>query len=107
MQGNGPALFGRDWLSKIHLDWHSITFHTVLSPGLERVLQKYEVVFHEELGTIGTLPVHWSVKENCQPKFVPARLVPFAIKDAIARDIEHLQTLESLRKWNSVTGPCP
>ena len=58
--GNGPALFGQDWLSKIRLDWHSITFHTVLSPELERVLQKYEVVFHEELKTIGTPPVHLS-----------------------------------------------
>lgn len=65
VRGNGPALFGRDW--KICLDWHSITFHTVLTSELERVLQKHEVVFCEELGTIGTPPVHLSVKENCQP----------------------------------------
>ena len=60
MRGNGPGLFSQNWLSKIRLDWHSNTFHTVLSPELERVLQKYEVVFHEELKTIGTPPVHLS-----------------------------------------------
>ena len=37
-------------------------------------------------------------KENCQPKFVLARSVPFAIKDAIARDIEHLQSLGIIKK---------
>lgn len=84
VQVNGPALFGRDWLLKIRLDWHLIMFHTVLSPELGRVLQKYEVMFHEELRTIGTQPVHLSIKENCKPKFVPARSVPFVIKDAIA-----------------------
>ena len=110
--GNGPALFGQDWLSKIRLDWHSITFHTVLSPELERVLQKYEVVFREELGTIGTLPVHLSVKENCQPKFVLTRSVPFAIKDAIARDIERLQSLGIIEKvkfsrWAKPIVPVP
>ena len=112
VQGNGLALFGRDWLSKIHLDWHSITFHTVLSPELGRVLQKYEVMFHEELGTIGTPPVHLSIKENCKPKFVPARSVPFAIKDATARDIERLQSLGIIEKvefsrWVTPIVPIP
>ena len=106
VRGNEPALFGRDWLSKIHLDWHSIMFHTLLSPELERLLQKYEVVFGEELATIGTPPVHLS-KENCKPKFVPAHSVPFAIKDAIAQDIERLQFLGIIEKGNSVVGPCP
>ena len=82
VRGNVTALFSQDWLPKIRLDWHSITFHTVLSS--ERVLQKYKVVFREKLGTIGTPPVHLSVKENCQPKFVPACSVPFAIKVATA-----------------------
>ena len=84
----------------------------MLSPELERVLQKYEVVLHEELGTIGTPPVNLLVKENCQPKFVPVRPVPFAIKDAIARDIERLQSLGIIEKvefsrWATPIVPVP
>ena len=30
VRGNGPALFGREWLSKICLSWQSIAFHTVV-----------------------------------------------------------------------------
>ena len=52
VRGNGPALFGRDWLSKICLDWHSITFHTVLSSELERVLQKYQVILSQLLNRL-------------------------------------------------------
>ena len=112
VRGNRPALFSRNWLSKVRLDWHSITFHTVLSPELERVLQKYEVVFREELGTFGIPPVHLSVKENCQSKFVLTRSVPFAIKDAIARNIEHLQSLGIIEKvkfsrWATPIVPVP
>ena len=112
VRGNGPALFGRDWLLKIRLDWHSITYHTVVHPELEKLLQKYEVVFREELGTIGVPPVHLSVKENSQPKFVPARSVPFAIKDAIAQDLERLQSLGIIEKvefsrWATPIVPVP
>ena len=51
VQGNGPALFGREWLAKIRLSWQSIAFHTVVSKRLDEVLQQFEEVFREELGT--------------------------------------------------------
>ena len=98
MRRNGPALFGKGWLLKIHLDWHSVTYHTVVTPELEKLLQKYIVVFREELWTIGILPVHLFAKENSQPKFVPACSVPFPIKDATAQDKEHLQSLGIIEK---------
>ena len=87
-------------------------FYMVLSSELGRVLKKYEVMFHEELGTIATPPVHLSIKENCKPKFVPARSVPFVIKDAIARDIECLQSLGIIEKvefsrWVTPIVPIP
>ena len=54
-----------------------------------------------------------SVKKNCQPKFVLARSVPFAIKnDAIARNIERLQSLGIIAKvefsrWAMPIVPAP
>ena len=55
VQGNGPALFGREWLAKIRLSWPSIAFHTVVGKRLDEVLQQFQEVFREELGTARTL----------------------------------------------------
>ena len=81
MQGNGPAL--SEWLAKIRLSWPSIAFHTVVGKRLDEVLQQFQEVFREELGTARTPSVHLKLKQDSQPKFVPARSVPFAIKDAV------------------------
>ena len=70
--GNGPALFGQEWLSKICLSWQSIAFHMVVSKRLDEVLQQHKELFQEELGTARTPTVHLNLKENSQPKFVPA-----------------------------------
>ena len=48
-------------------------------------------MFCPELGTAQTPPVHLLVKEHTQPKFFLPRPVPFAIKDALARELEHLE----------------
>ena len=50
VEGTGPTLMGRDWLTQIQLDWRSI--HHVCSPGLRTVLARYPTVFREELGTL-------------------------------------------------------
>ena len=61
VQGNGPALFGRDWLSNIRLKWPSIAYQKVGNLKLEEVLQQFEEVFREELGIAQTPPVHLRV----------------------------------------------
>ena len=54
VEGNGPSLFGRNWLQHICLDWKSLgvaTAQKVPSP-IEFLLRKYEDVFQEELVTM-------------------------------------------------------
>ena len=55
----GPALFGRDWLSKIQLDWGEIKALTLsktpkggMQHKVDQLLQKYESVFSEGVGTL-------------------------------------------------------
>ena len=98
LQGNGPELFGREWLAKIRLSWPSIAFHTVVGKRLDEVLQQFQEVFREELGTARTPSMHLKLKQNSQPKFVPARSVPFAIKDAVAQEIQRLESVGILKK---------
>jgi len=54
----GPALFGRDWLSKIQLDWGEIkalqlsqTPEGIMQHKVNHLLRKYESVFSEGVGT--------------------------------------------------------
>lgn len=49
-----PSPLGRDWLSKLQLDWYSM-FATQLEDTLVDVTQRHEAVFQEGLGkTKGT-----------------------------------------------------
>ena len=112
VQGNGPALFGREWLAKIRLSWPSIAFHTVVGKRLDKVLQQFQEVFREELGMARTPSVHLKLKHASQPKFVPARSVPFAIKDAVAQEIRCLESVGILKKvefshWATTVVPVP
>ena len=56
--------------------------------NLEKLVRQFGEVFSPELRTAQTPPIHLSVKEHTQPKFLQPRPVPFAIKDALARELE-------------------
>lgn len=47
VQGNGPLLFGRNWLNAIKLNWSNI--HYTQAPGLQDLLAKYPDVFQKGL----------------------------------------------------------
>ena len=46
VDGNGPTLFGRNWLSKIRLNWHDIK---KIYSGVESLLRKYNALFQWSL----------------------------------------------------------
>ena len=102
VQGHGPALLGRDWLGHIKLDWPVIVYYTVDKLKVEETLQENQEVFRDELGTTMTPAVSLTIKDQSQLKFVHARLVPFAIKEA--GRLIGWKILVCLRKWNSVDG---
>ena len=61
----GPALFGRDWLSKIQLNWGEIkalklskTPEGVMQRKVDQLLQQYESVFFESVDDVpnGVVP---------------------------------------------------
>lgn len=45
VKGEGPSLFGRNWLNHIRLDWHEI--YTVHASPLQATLRKHAAVFQE------------------------------------------------------------
>ena len=96
VEGKGPTLMGRDWLSQIQLDWRQI--HHVHSPSLQAVLARYPSVFQDGLGTLKGFK---AVDPDARPRVYPARSVPYALRDLVNKQLQRLQeegTLEPVEK---------
>ena len=55
VEGNGPSLFGRDWLQHINLDWKTLYMmqsQTTDPPTLSAVLNCHKAIFSDELGVL-------------------------------------------------------
>ena len=101
VEGNGPSLVGRDWLGKFRLNWKSLGIGMVSCVGVssvDLVLQKYEDVFVEDVSEIKGFKAKLRVKANAVPRFLRARPIPFALKDAVGKELDRLETLGILRK---------
>ncbi len=62
VQGNGPSLLGRDWLTKIRLDWHEL--HLVQPSSaltLDSVIEKHRTLFKNELGCSLYCTLTWAL----------------------------------------------
>ena len=87
--GSGPTLLGRDWLSQIRLDWHQI--HHVHSASLQNLLACYPAVFQDGLATLQGYEAKILVEPGAAPRFNPARSVPYALRDKVDQELQHLQ----------------
>ena len=100
----GPALFGRDWLYEIKLDWKRICAISKEKPPqitqkkLEKLLDEYSEVFQDEIGTLKSTKVKLTLKEGSKPKFCKARPVPYAMKPNVEVELKRLEEEGILRK---------
>ena len=99
--GDGLSLFGRNWLKYIRLDWNRITTIRAKSSGLDALLQKHDLLFKEEVGTVKPQKATLHVKPDAIPRFFKPRPVPFAIKDAIGQELDRLEKQGIIRKVDS------
>lgn len=88
VKGKGPTLMGRDWLSKIRLDWSKIYY--TWSAGLESVLSEFKEVFQEELGTFKGFEAKIEVDPNATPRYCKARTVPYAMRQRVEEELNRL-----------------
>ena len=99
IKGRGPTLLGRNWLYRFRLDWTSIK---AVLPGkpLDRLLQEYNSVFNDEVGTISPMKVKLSVSETAKPRFHRPRPVPFALRARVDEELDRLEDVGVLEKVN-------
>ena len=96
----GPNLLGRNWLMEVRLDWASFMVATVTekSKRLEALLEQYQEVFNEGIGKMSYFEASLNLIPNATPKFLKARSVPYALKEAIQVELERLEEAGVIQK---------
>ncbi len=88
VEGDGPTLLGRDWLSIIQLDWPRI--HYASHSDLQVILNKYEEVFEEVLGTFKGRKARIEVDPGATPRYHKARTLPYALRPKVEEELDRL-----------------
>ena len=94
--GDGPSLLGRNWLKYLQLDWSSMaSVRTVKWKSLNTPLQKHQALFADEFGTVQPYKATLRVQPDATPRFFKPRPVPFAVKEAIGKELDQLEQQDS------------
>ena len=88
VKGEGPSLYGRNWLSKIKLNWGAI--NQVTSQVYKKVLNKYPEVFKDELGTLRGTRAKIHVDPQATPRFFKPRSAPYTLRDRVEKELDRL-----------------
>ncbi len=107
---NGPSLFGRNWLESLRLNWQQIRAVSAASASagsIDSLLETHAEIFKDELGTIKSFSASLQVRSEARPKFFKARSVPFAIKGALDRELDRLESCGILKKVTSSDWVAP
>ena len=114
VEGKGPSLMGRDWLSQITLDWVSIRAVgcNESKPDVGKLIEKYAKVFQPGLGTMKNIKAQLTLKPEAIPRFHRPRPVPFAIKDKVGQELDRLEEAGVLQRvdhseWAAPIVPVP
>ena len=83
MEGNGPGLFGRDWLAHIQLDWKKIQ-----RCGVEEVLKRHSHVFTESLGTLRGYKAQLYLDPQAKPRYCKARPIPYFMRTVVEQELD-------------------
>ena len=96
-KGNKASLLGRDWMKHLTLNWKRIFEVNQLQlpkqnqNALEKLLEKYSCVFGTDYGEIKDFRAHIVVKEGTVPIFKKSRHVPYALSDAVNKELTRLE----------------
>jgi len=88
--GGVLSLMGRNWLGRLELDWRDIhqlnSSHmekNMQNPRLQRVLNKYAVVFEDSHQAVKIY-----VSDNDVPKYNKCRRLPYVMRDMVNKELD-------------------
>ena len=68
------------------------------SSQLEDLLQEFDELFQDGLGTIENFIAKLTLKRDTQPKFFRPRPIPFALKEAVEQELDRLEADNIIEK---------
>ena len=74
---------------------------------LQRILQQYDEVFRDELGTLKDSKATLKLHEGVMPVFCKPRPVPYALKESLGRELDRLEKAGILEKVTSSDWAAP
>ena len=82
VEGDGPNLMGRDWLSLLEVNLGEVNLlkNDCL---LQTVLDKHCLEFNDELGCMKDMKVKLLIDSTAKPNFFKPRSVPFTLRDKV------------------------
>eukprot|EP00731_Ephydatia_muelleri_P004101 Em0002g277a len=108
VKGDGPSLMGREWIRRMEIDWKTLcrdsrlAIHQVPSQVLgslvESLIQRYSDLFRNDLGKMRHFKATLKLLPDVQPKFHRPRPVPFALKEAVERELDRLEEAGVIEK---------
>ena len=92
-------LLGRNWLDKIRLNWskifaqrHSVSKVSEKDMKTREYWQaEYLELFADGFGTVTGMKVTLHVKQGAVPKFLLPRPVPFALREAVEKELQRME----------------
>ena len=108
VKGDQPSLLGRNWLQHLKLDWKSnaaVSRVQPLSPG--GLIQRYPKVFEGGLGTFTGGAAKIQICEGANARFHKSRPVPFAIKEAVGKELDRLEAEGIIEKVTTSDWAAP
>ncbi|XP_014361064.2 uncharacterized protein K02A2.6-like [Papilio machaon] len=96
VRGGGPALLGRDFISKFNLQLTPVNYCD--SPlSIEKLQARFSKTFSDTLGTFNKYKIKLILKEQSRPVFFKARPLAFALKEKVTEEIDRLVDLGVLK----------
>ena len=111
--GSGPSLFGRNWLKYIRLECRKIaSIRTTRSEAVNTLIKQHQQLFTDKLGTVMPYKAKLQVQPQAAPRFFKPRQVPFAIRDAVGKELDLLEKQGIIEKvshsdWAAPIVPVP
>ena len=103
----GANMMGRNWLSKILMDWQKIQaeirVHKILAGenmAVSDLLKEYEHLFKHELGKLKGIEATIHLQKGTTLIFLKSRPVPFTLREGIEAELERLEAQGTIKPVN-------
>ena len=89
---NQLPLLGRDWLSRIQLDWTRLfsTMHpkAIKVVNVDLIKEEFPDVFKEELGMLKGIEAEIELQQGVLPRFCKPRPIPFSLRSQVEQTLQ-------------------